>query len=197
VDTFGSGQEPAQLGAAPVQPGIDLGDRTVDPDSALRAEREHPPGLPFQVGLLVVGADPAVRHHDTGLDDRWVDQDRASRELPGGYGERPGVEPVQRGAVRNAVLLGPHAQLHASLSHETARCYTLRRTVVSPDGRASPETADATVPPGAYFLLGDNRAVSADSRRHGFVPADRLRGTLVLDLDPLRTPSGRFTLAPP
>ena len=39
-----------------------------------------------------------------------------------------------------------------------------------------------TVPPGQYFVLGDNRGVSEDSRSYGFVRQEELRG-LVLTLD--------------
>lgn len=53
-----------------------------------------------------------------------------------------------------------------------------------PDGRGSPEPAPAVVPAGAYFVLGDNLAVSVDSRQHGFVPVEQLRGRLVLSLFP-------------
>jgi signal peptidase I len=59
-----------------------------------------------------------------------------------------------------------------------------------PDGRGSREPAPAVVPDGAYFVLGDNLAVSIDSRQHGFVPAEQLRGRLVLGLLPLRAPAG-------
>lgn len=35
-----------------------------------------------------------------------------------------------------------------------------------------------TVPKGKYFVLGDNRAASNDSRYYGFVPADKILGTV-------------------
>jgi signal peptidase I len=53
------------------------------------------------------------------------------------------------------------------------------QTCCAPDGRAA-VAGDAVVPEGAYFLLGDNPAVSIDSRQQGFVPADRLRGRVVV-----------------
>jgi high-affinity nickel permease len=43
-----------QLRAPSIEPGPDLGDGAVDANSALRAQGQHPPGLPFEVGLLVV-----------------------------------------------------------------------------------------------------------------------------------------------
>lgn len=49
-----------------------------------------------------------------------------------------------------------------------------------PDGTGSREPAPALVPDGAYFVLGDNLAVSIDSRQHGFVPAGQLRGRVLL-----------------
>ena len=36
-----------------------------------------------------------------------------------------------------------------------------------------------TVPDSAYFVLGDNRSASADSRQGWFVPADNLRGEVL------------------
>ncbi|HEX2535043.1 MAG TPA: signal peptidase I [Chitinophagaceae bacterium] len=36
-----------------------------------------------------------------------------------------------------------------------------------------------TVPPGQYFLLGDNRSMAADSRYYGFVPVHAFMGTVI------------------
>lgn len=38
---------------------------------------------------------------------------------------------------------------------------------------------EATVPPGRFLILGDNPAVSADSRRFGYQGAERLLGVMV------------------
>lgn len=43
----------------------------------------------------------------------------------------------------------------------------------------------ATVPEDMYFVLGDNRWVSKDSREFGFVPAEMIEGTATLRIWPL------------
>ncbi len=50
------------------------------------------------------------------------------------------------------------------------------------DGRSF---ADVVVPPGNYYVLGDNRGNSEDSRAWGFVPADAFIGRAMFGVWPL------------
>lgn len=48
-----------------------------------------------------------------------------------------------------------------------------------------PGSTSAVVPPDAFFVMGDNRQVSKDSRMFGFVPAEEIEGTSSLRIWPL------------
>src|SRR5207237_6399841 len=51
---------------------------------------------------------------------------------------------------------------------------------VPEEGRRRDQLAPRRVPPDAYFVLGDNRDGSGDSRYWGFLPARNLRGRALL-----------------
>ncbi|NUR28986.1 MAG: signal peptidase I [Catenulispora sp.] len=62
-----------------------------------------------------------------------------------------------------------------------------------PAGWASPDVhglGDARVPDGCYVVLGDNSAVSTDSRFFGLVRRDRLVGVMIRHLLPNPAPGG-------
>ncbi len=48
------------------------------------------------------------------------------------------------------------------------------------DNVYSSQTDEITIPEGSFFVLGDNRDYSSDSRFWGFVPAENIRGRAIL-----------------
>lgn len=56
----------------------------------------------------------------------------------------------------------------------------LRNSSYTQPGMSAPENIEVTVPPKSYFVLGDNRSVSSDSREWGFVTKDEIKGLVFL-----------------
>lgn len=52
----------------------------------------------------------------------------------------------------------------------------LATNVVTEGGQFLPDSKEVTIPNGVYFVLGDNRVASSDSRSWGFVPKENIRG---------------------
>ena len=50
---------------------------------------------------------------------------------------------------------------------------------IAPDRRSSETTSSVTIPEGEYFVMGDNRRNSSDSRHWGTVPAALIWGKVV------------------
>lgn len=79
--------------------------------------------------------------------------------------------------------------------YEAGRPWANRTACCSPDGRAAVVAAPVVIPSGHYWVLGDNRDPSIDSRSFGFVTARSIDGVLVWRLWPFGSfDPGRPTL---
>lgn len=70
-----------------------------------------------------------------------------------------------------------------TLSVVSGRVHINGRPLEEPyaSGSTHPDLGPRVVPEGSYFLLGDNRAESEDSRHFGYVPFERVEGKVRAD----------------
>ena len=106
--------------------------------------------------------------------------------------------PADRRDTRS-LLLATQAQQPQAWRETAGRC--MHDILLLPDRPAPSTFGPVVVPPGTYFVLGDNRDNSADSRYIGFVPRRNIVGRateVVLSLDPDRyhLPRARRFLIP-
>ena len=154
--------------------------------------------IPFTRVHLTAGADPA--RGDIVVFDSPVDGTSLVKRVIGVPGDVVALEDdrltVNGQAARYSVedirgvrgLLAATAAQHPLLLRE-AGLGSAHAIMVLP-GRMARRSLDAvTVPPGMYFMMGDNRDNSADSRYFGFVPRRDIIGRatrVVVSLNPDR-----------
>lgn len=96
------------------------------------------------------------------------------------------------------VLIQPSGTSSFELLHEgyLPQPWTTLNSCCHDDGSASPVPTSVTLPPDEYFVLGDNRNFSSDSRSFGLVPRPNITGVITSDRSNAKLYSGMPTLAP-
>src|SRR3989344_5743973 len=69
-------------------------------------------------------------------------------------------------------------------NNEHPEGFTLEENYIAPQDRGGPTGVSVTLPPDRYFVMGDNRRVSYDSRSWGTLPREIIVGRVLLRLYP-------------
>ncbi|MBI2424678.1 MAG: signal peptidase I [Candidatus Hydrogenedentes bacterium] len=89
-----------------------------------------------------------------------------------------------------AVQASTNAPAGVSVLVDEGRVYIdnhlLEEPYVSQVHRAAPEHYESVLQPKQLYVMGDNRAVSKDSRRMGPIPASRIEGRVIFRIWPLK-----------
>ena len=185
--------QPIRIPSGSMEPTLLIGDFLLLNKEAVspRAGWALPPGS-IARGDIIVFHDP--------VDDPSVHLVKRVVGLPGDrlhlrdgivyLNGKPQTEPyaVRRGNTRNA-FRDDFPNLHTMEPGVNANWWIHLRTLVA-DG-------DITVPPGDYFVMGDNRNDSEDSRYWGFVPRAAIVGKPLLVYLSVREPEPPNTGQPP